>query len=91
MPTRLNATLNRLQKTRTSGPASALKEQKERYLARLRAERRVEEAKRREGEERVVRERREEREGRGRGYEELMAAGEGARSNEEGFDEEDFM
>ena len=37
-----------------------------------------------------MRERREEREGRERGYAELGGAG-GGRSNEEGFDEEDFM
>lgn len=90
VPARLNATLNRLQKTRTSLPASALPDQKETHLSRQRAEKRVEDAKRREDEERVARERREEKERRGRGYEELMG-GEGGRSNEEGFDEEDFM
>ncbi len=40
----------------------------------------------------MARERREEKEGRERGYEELMRVEEGkGRSNEEGFDEEDFM
>ena len=37
----------------------------------------------------MARERREEKERRERGYEDLMA--EGGRSNEEGFDEDDFM
>lgn len=39
-----------------------------------------------------MRERREEREGRERGWRELAGEGEGeGRSNEEGWDEEDFM
>lgn len=37
-----------------------------------------------------MRERREEKEKRERGYDDLMASGEG-RSNEDGFDEDDFM
>ncbi len=40
----------------------------------------------------MARERREEKDRRERGYEDLRrAATEGGRSNEEGFDEEDFM
>ena len=40
----------------------------------------------------MVRERREEKERRERGYEELRVGdGEGGKSNEEGWDEEDFM
>ena len=90
VPARLNATLNRLQKTRTTLPASALPDQKETYLSQQRAQKRIEDAKRRTEEENVARERKEEKERRGRGYEELMGGG-GGRSNEEGFDEEDFM
>ncbi|MCJ1275280.1 hypothetical protein MMC21_003081 [Puttea exsequens] len=89
VPTRTNATINRLEKTRTVRSADELPAAKEEYLAGVRAERRREAEVRKKEEERVARERREEREGREKGWEELMQ-GQG-RSNEEGFDEDNFM
>ncbi|KAM0806051.1 hypothetical protein BDR22DRAFT_901156 [Usnea florida] len=89
IPTRHPPTLSRLQKTRLTIPASDLPQLKESYVARCRAEKREGAEKQRKEEERVVRERREEKEGRERGWEELRR-GEG-RSNEGGWDEDDFM
>ena len=45
----------------------------------------------RKEEERVARERREEKQGREHAYDVLEAEGEGGRSNVDGWDEEDFM
>ncbi|KAL9065462.1 MAG: hypothetical protein Q9161_008223 [Pseudevernia consocians] len=89
IPTRSNATINRLDKTRRVRPADDLFADKEAHLARQRATKRVENEQRKKEEEKVARERREEKERRERGYEDLMA--EAGRSNEEGFDEDDFM
>lgn len=89
VPTRLNPTINRLEKTRRARPVDDLPADKEAHLARQRATKRAENERRQKEEERVARERREEKERRERGYEDLMA--EGGRSNEEGFDEDDFM
>ena len=58
-------------------------------MSQQRAKKRVENDKRKKEEEKVARERREDKERRERGYQDLMA--EGGRSNEEGFDEDDFM
>ena len=90
VPTRHNATINRLTKTRRTLPADELPADKEAYLARRRAQKRVESERRAKEEEKVAKERREEKEMREKGYGELMAGG-GGRSNEEGFDEDDFM
>lgn len=90
IPTRHNATINRLEKTRRTRSADELPADKEAHLGRQRAKKRAENERRKKEEERVARERREEKERRERGYEDLMAEG-GGRSNEEGFDEDDFM
>ncbi|KAK3170891.1 hypothetical protein OEA41_002975 [Lepraria neglecta] len=87
--TRTNSIINRLEKTRTVSSPDELPAAKEVYLASQRAEKRREAEKKKKEEEKVMRERREEKEKRERGYGELMQ-GEG-RSNEEGFDEDDFM
>lgn len=90
IPTRLNATINRLEKTRKIRSADELQAAKEEYMSAQRAEKRREAERKRKEEERVGRERREEREGRERGYEKLDDEG-GKRSNVVGWDEEDFM
>lgn len=90
VPTRLNATINRLEKTRTIRSADELQAAKETYLSAQRAEKRREAERKKKEEDRVMRERREEKEKRERGYDDLMQSGEG-RSNEEGWDEDDFM
>jgi len=90
VPTRLNAIVNRLEKTRVVREADELQAAKEAYLSTQRAERRREAERRKREEERVMRERREEREGKERGYEELNDD-DLKRSNEEGWDEDDFM
>ena len=93
-PTRSNPIINRLSKTRTILPADELAVAKEVYLSGQRAEKRREAERKRKEEERVGRERREEREGKERGWRELAAGGGeegGGRSNEEGWDEDDFM
>ncbi len=59
-------------------------------MAGQRAERRREAEKKKKEEEKFMKERREEKENRERGYDDLMASAEG-RSNEDGFDEDDFM
>lgn len=59
-------------------------------MAGQRAEKRREAERKKKEEDKVVRERREEKERRERGYDDLMASGEG-KSNEDGFDEDDFM
>lgn len=92
IPTRLNPTINRLEKTRRTYPPSSLPSDKDAYVARQRAKKRLEADRRRKEEERLARERRAEKEGREKGWEELMkAGGDRGRSNVDGFDEEDFM
>lgn len=59
-------------------------------MASQRAEKRREAEKKKKEDERVMRERREEKERKERGYEDLNDEG-AKRSNEEGFDEDDFM
>ncbi|KAK0514739.1 hypothetical protein JMJ35_003356 [Cladonia borealis] len=93
-PTRSNPIINRLQKTRTIISADELPAAKESYLNGLRAEKRREAERKRKEEERALRERREEKEGKERSWRELAEGrGEeaGGRSNEEGWDEDDFM
>ncbi|CAD6579268.1 MAG: hypothetical protein ASARMPRED_009019 [Alectoria sarmentosa] len=89
IPTRQNPIINRLEKTRQIRSVDELPADKEAYLSQQRAKKRVENDKRKKEEEKVARERREDKERRERGYQDLMA--EGGRSNEEGFDEDDFM
>lgn len=94
MPNRLNATINRLQKTRTIIDAEELPTLKETHLAGLRARANAVKKSLRNEEERVARERREDKWTREHAYEELMHADDGGsvgRSNEQGWDEEDFM
>lgn len=91
VPTRLNATINRLDKTRTIGSPDELPAAKEAYLKTQRTEKRkIADAKAKE-ESRVAQERRREKEEKERAWEELTKSGEGGRSNEVGFDEDDFM
>ena len=72
------------------GPASDLADAKEAHLAAERKVRRQESERVKKEQERIVRERREEKEGRENAWRELMTSAP-ARSNEEGFDEDDFM
>ncbi|KAI4164583.1 MAG: hypothetical protein LQ342_001896 [Letrouitia transgressa] len=88
--TRQNPVINRLNKTRTIASADTLFAEKEAHLAELRQKAREKAKEVRKEEERVKRERKEEKWRREHAYEELMS-GEGGRSNEEGWDEEDFM
>lgn len=90
VPTRLNPTINRLEKIRTIRPADELQAAKEAYLATQRAEKRREAERKKKEDEKIMRERREEKERKERGYEELNDD-ELKRSNEEGWDEDDFM
>lgn len=89
VPARINATINRLEKTRRTGTPDELPAAKDAYLSQQRAEKRREAEKAKKEEDRIIKERRIEREEKERGWNELMH-GEG-RSNEEGFDEDDFM
>lgn len=88
--TRQNPVVNRLSKTRTIASADTLFAEKEAHLAELRQKAREKAKEVRKEEERVKRERKEEKWKREHAYDELMS-GEGGRSNEEGWDEEDFM
>ena len=88
--TRTNATINRLEKTRTIHPADELPAAKDAYLKEQRREKRKEAEKLKKEEDRVLNERRMEKEEKERAWEELQR-GEGGKSNEEGFDEDDFM
>ncbi|KAL9126260.1 MAG: hypothetical protein Q9217_004673 [Psora testacea] len=88
--TRTNAIINRLEKTRTIRPADELPAAKDAYLKEQRREKRKEAEKLKKEENRVLMERRMEKEEKERAWEELQR-GEGGRSNEEGFDEDDFM
>lgn len=92
VPTRLNGTINRLLKTRTARPCSDLPADREVHLSAQRAAKRAEREARKKEEEKVARERREEKEKRERGYEDWRVGdGVPGRSNEEGWDEDDFM
>lgn len=94
VPNRLNATINRLQKTRTIIDADELPALKEAHLAGLRARANAVKKALRKEEERVARERKEDKWQREHAYEELMHTDDGGsvgRSNEQGWDEDDFM
>ncbi|KAI4115756.1 MAG: hypothetical protein LQ345_003710 [Seirophora villosa] len=98
VPTRLNPTINRLNKTRTVAPTDGLFAEKEQHLSELRAKAREKAKEARKEEERLKKERREEKYRREHAYEELMNGGGGGdedgggkRSNQDGFDEDDFM
>ncbi|MCJ1263953.1 hypothetical protein MMC22_003824 [Lobaria immixta] len=94
VPNRLNATINRLQKTRAVVDADELPALKETHLAGLRARANAAKKALRKEEERVARERKEDKWRREHAYEELMHADDGGsvgRSNEQGWDEDDFM
>ena len=98
IPTRLNSTINRLQKTRTEIPpphsTTHLQEERDAHLATKRQEQNTESQKRRKEEARMLRERKEEKERRDRDWEKLYGQGrvetEGV-LNQEGWDEDDFM
>lgn len=95
LPNRINATINRLQKTRTQQPVSELAAAKESHQASLRASTTAAKKVARKEEERLLRERRDEKWKREHAYEDLMRVdpdGEGGgRSNAVGWDEDDFM
>ncbi|KAL8926401.1 MAG: hypothetical protein Q9208_002944 [Pyrenodesmia sp. 3 TL-2023] len=90
VPTRLNPTVNRLMKTRTVVSADGLFAEKEQHLSELRAKARERAKEARKEEERLKKERRDEKYQREHAYEDLEAGG-GKLSNQDGFDEDDFM
>ncbi|KAL8775698.1 MAG: hypothetical protein Q9209_000194 [Squamulea sp. 1 TL-2023] len=96
VPTRLNPTINRLMKTRTVSPVDGLFADKEKHLSELRTKAREKAKEARKEEERVAKERREEKYKREHAYEDLMKGnaeedGGGKRSNQDGWDDDDFM
>ena len=88
--TRTNAIINRLEKTKTTRSADELPAFKDTYLKEQRRQKRKETETKRKDEERALNEKRLEKEAKDKAWEELRQSGEG-RSNEEGFDEDDFM
>ena len=90
VPSRINAIINRLEKTRIIRPADELPAAKDAYVKEQRREKRKEAEKLKKEEERILSERRMEKEEKERAWEELQR-GEGGRNNEDGFDEDDFM
>ncbi|KAL8660227.1 MAG: hypothetical protein Q9226_000029 [Calogaya cf. arnoldii] len=96
VPSRQNPIINRLMKTRTVSPTDELFADKENHLSELRAKAREKAKEARKEEERLTKERREEKYKREHAYEDLMKGdeeGEGAgkRSNQDGWDDDDFM
>ncbi|KAI4107737.1 MAG: hypothetical protein L6R37_001422 [Teloschistes peruensis] len=96
VPTRLNPTINRLMKTRTVVSADGLFAEKEQHLSELRAKARERAKESRKEDERVKKERQEEKYRRDHAYEDMMNGdvdeeGGGKRSNQEGWDDDDFM
>lgn len=92
--TRLNPTINRLNRTRTVLDPQDLPTLREEHLAEIRKKDNAEKKEKKKEEERVARERREEKEKREGGYVGLLHGDdemEGRRMNEEGWDEDDFM
>lgn len=87
---RVNAVINRLEKTRTVQAADELPAAKDAYLKEQRREKRKEAEKTRKEEDRVQMERRLEKEAKEQAWADLQSR-EGGRSNETGFDEDDFM
>ncbi|KAL8704887.1 MAG: hypothetical protein Q9201_001955 [Fulgogasparrea decipioides] len=95
VPTRLNPTINRLMKTRTVASADGLFAEKEQHLSKLRAKARERAKEVRKEEERLKKERQDEKYKREHAYEDLMKGdddeGGGKRSNQDGWDDDDFM
>ncbi|KAL9586031.1 MAG: hypothetical protein Q9212_001176 [Teloschistes hypoglaucus] len=96
VPTRLNPTINRLMKTRTVVSADGLFAEKEQHLSELRAKAREKAKESRKEDERVKKERQEEKYRREHAYEDMMNGdgdeeGGGKRSNQDGWDDDDFM
>ncbi|KAL8800314.1 MAG: hypothetical protein Q9182_005277 [Xanthomendoza sp. 2 TL-2023] len=94
VPNRLNATVNRLMKTRTVASVDGLFADREKHLSELRAKAREKAKEARKEEERLMKERREEKCKREHAYEDLMndeVDGVGKRSNQDGWDDDDFM
>ena len=91
VPARTNAIINRLEKTKTIRFADELPAAKDEYLKEQRRIKRKEAEGKKKEEERVLLERKMEREEKERAWEELRQGAGGGRSNEEGFDEDDFM
>ncbi|KAL8842941.1 MAG: hypothetical protein Q9170_000346 [Blastenia crenularia] len=96
VPSRLNAIVNRLMKTRTLASADGLFAEKEQHLSELRAKAREKAKEARKEEEKLKKERRDEKYAREHAYEDLMQGGDdegagGKRSNQEGWDEDDFI
>ena len=88
--TRTNAVINRLEKTKTIRTADELQAAKESYLKEQRRLKRKEAEAKKKEDEQVLLARRLEKEEKERAWEDLRRTGEG-KSNEEGFDEDDFM
>ncbi|KAL8854726.1 MAG: hypothetical protein Q9221_000508 [Calogaya cf. arnoldii] len=96
MATGQNPIINRLMKTRTVSPTDGLFADKEKHLSELRAKAREKAKEARKEEERLTKERREEKYKREHAYEDLMKGDEegeggGKRSNQDGWDDADFM
>ncbi|MCJ1283834.1 hypothetical protein MMC26_003165 [Xylographa opegraphella] len=99
LPTRINAIINRLTKTRTEIPPPASSEhllaERDAHLAELRKATNAELQKRKKEDARLAKERREEKARKERDWEELYGEeavnGEGRANNQDGFDEDDFM
>ena len=90
VPTRTNAVINRLEKTKTVRAADELQAAKEAYLKEQRRLKRKEAEAKKKEEDKLLLDRRMEKEEKERAWEDLRRTGEG-RSNEDGFDEDDFM
>ena len=93
VPTRTNAVINRLEKTRTVRPADELPAAKDAYTKEQRRLKRNEAEAKKKEEDRRLNEMRLEKEEKERAWEALRqgGSGEGLKSNEDGFDEDDFM
>ena len=92
VPARTNAIINRLEKTKTVRSADELPAAKDVFLKEQRRVKRKEAEATTKEEQRALNVMRLEKEEKERAWEELrQGGGEGAKSNEEGFDEDDFM
>ncbi|KAL8711348.1 MAG: hypothetical protein Q9220_004245 [cf. Caloplaca sp. 1 TL-2023] len=96
VPTRSNPVINRLMKTRTVASADGLFAKKEQHLSELRAKAREKAKETRKEEDRLKKERRDDKYKREHAYEDLMKGdddqeGGGKRSNQDGWDDDDFM
>ncbi|KAL8694746.1 MAG: hypothetical protein Q9218_000672 [Villophora microphyllina] len=96
VPTRLNPTINRLMKTRTVTSADGLFAEKEQHLSEVRTKARERAKEARKEEERLKKERQDEKYRREHAYEDMMngdvdGEGGGKRSNQDGWDDDDFM